>query len=359
MQFFFRIFSYFLIVVLISSCTDSAPEADASEGGNTAAVEYYLFNSFPVKQSFIPEDGGELLPWTEQVRIADYTAADNFLYLAVNNTGILKIPLDNPSEENIELVEDELYISGNTMKSLFYYKDSLFCHLYRDTFFTDDFSGSSESPLIKLDSTVNVFMPEFIRSKTVENMEAVDFIYAGGEWVSSWKYSDKDTSSFSYYMHDIKGKGISEISEAEYRASLASYDDADSADPSLLKILNFVHEKSEPGYMTDLSLKYLDCTAVENHRFIKTSEEPGTYLNIPVYRSGTGYWFSEGSSIYNFTGSGIAQLDLDPLPEGYRYTGICSEKGKVYLFWEYQSFFSTGNTGFSIIDEKRVDKITI
>ncbi len=108
------------MAVLISSCTASATDADASEGGSSISCEYYLFNSFPVKQSYFPEDAGELLPWTEQIRIADYTAADNFLYLAVNKTGIIKIPLDNPLEENIELIEDDLYISGNTLKSLFY-----------------------------------------------------------------------------------------------------------------------------------------------------------------------------------------------------------------------------------------------
>ena len=360
MRSFFHIFSYFLITVLITGCFDSAPEAEASAGGNSIDNKYYLFSSFPVEKAFIPEEGGKLLPWTEQVRIADYTVADNFLFLAVNNTGILKIPLDNPSEKNIELIENDLYIPGNTMKSLFFYNDSLLCHLYKDTFFSDEFSGYSESPLIRLDSRNNIFLPEFVRNEKMENMEAVDFIYTGEKWVSSWKYSDKDTSSFSYYMHDIKGGGISEISEAEYRGKLAVYDDAENTDSSLARILEFAHEISGPGYMTDLSLKYRDCTAAENHRFITASEDPGTYMNIPVYRSGSVYWFSAGSNIYSYSdNSGIKQLDLDPLPEGYRYTGICSEMGKVYLFWEYQSFYYTGNSGFSVIDEKRVDKITI
>ena len=131
-NFLFLVFTAFLL----PGCSETAPEK-LSQGGEKAETseEYFVLNSFPAKQDSLPRDSGTLLPWTGQTRVSDYTVAGDSLFLAVNNTGILKIPLDNPSAESMELYQDERYIPGNTMKSLFYYNGSIFCHLYHDTFF--------------------------------------------------------------------------------------------------------------------------------------------------------------------------------------------------------------------------------
>ena len=342
--------------VILSSCSRTAPEESFSGGSTQSLDEYFLLNSFPVKQVSIPEESGNLLPWTKQVRVADYSVAGNCLFLAVNNTGIIKIPLDNPSAETFELYKDDKYISGNTMKSVFFFEDSLFCHLYHDTFFSDDYSKSSASPVIKLNSD-NTITAEFKRSSIFDNKEAVDFIFAGNCWISSWKKAGSDSSSFSYYKHDIKGNNISEISEAVYRKNLVINEKKNYSDPALLKIYDFIQSLNSNVYMTDLSVKYSNCTASENHRYISSSKDSGSYVSVPVYRTEECLWFTADNKVFFLENNKITRILSETLPSGYRYTGICCEHGKIYLFWEYQSFFNTGNSGFSIIDEKRVDKI--
>ena len=68
-------------------------------------------------------------------------------------------------------------------------------------------------------------------------------------------------------------------------------------------------------------------------------------------------WFLVGNDVYRMGANREKEkILLDPLPDGFIYTGICCENSRIYLFWEYQSFFKTGKSGFLIIDEKRVDK---
>ena len=59
----------------------------------------------------------------------------------------------------------------------------------------------------------------------------------------------------------FQGEDISEILESEYRASLAVCGNRDSSDPVLVEILDFVRGKAGAVNMTDISVKYLDCTA--------------------------------------------------------------------------------------------------
>ena len=340
------------------SCNETAPEKFSSGEKAELSEQHFLLNSFPVKQISIPEDSGNLLPWTGQTRISDYAVAGDYLFLAVNNTGIMKIPLDNPSVETMQLYREDRFFSGNTMKSLFYFNGSIFCHLYHDTFFSEDYSASALSPVIKLNSD-NTFTAEFKRSSELERKEAVDFVFSDSCWVSSWKMSDRDSNSFSYYRHDIHGNNISPVSESYYREKLLVSVNNENSDPSLVKIYNFVQSLSCSADITDLSVKYSGCTSSENYRYVSSSEESGSYISVPVYRTDECLWFTADNRIYCLENNKISRISSARLPEGYRYTGICSSKGRIYLFWEYQSFFNTGNSGFSVIDEKGVDKIAI
>ena len=184
-------------------------------------------------------------------------------------------------------------------------------------------------------------------------------MFSGDCWISSWKMSDRDSNSFSYYIHDIKGNNISGISEADYREKLFISENDEKTDPSLSEIYNFVQGLSIRAGVTDLSVKYYGCTASENYRFISSSEEQGSYLSVPVYRSGGRCWFTADNRIYCLENNKISRIRISRLPEGYRYTGLCCEQGRIFLFWEYQSFFHTGKSGFTVIEKKRVDKIDI
>ena len=351
-----KILFILLSAALCTGCTRTAPEKTFSGDSTIPAEDYFLLNSYPVKQISVPEESGNLLPWTLQTRVADYTVAGDYLYLAVNNTGIIKLTLSDPSVDSMKLYQEDKYISGNTMKSVFFYEDSLFCHLYHDTFFSEQYSVSSASPVVKLD-TDNGISAEFKKRDIFTNKEAVDFIFAGSCWISSWKRSDSDSTSFTYYKHDLRGNNISEISEAVYRRNLVINENKTESDPALYKIYKFVNKLDSDVYITDLSVKYQDCTASEIHRYTSSSPDIGSYISVPVYRTEDCLWFTADNKIYFLENNKITRILSEPLPAGYRYTGICCEKGKIFLFWEYQSFFNTGNSGFTIIDEKRVDKI--
>lgn len=341
---------------VLTACFDTAPEISVPAGYG----QFFVLNNSPHKQISVPDESGDLLPWTEQLRVSDYTAAGDYLYLAVNKAGILEIPLENPDIDSMILYQDEKYISGNTMKKIFYYKGYIYCHLYRDSFFSGSCSGSSASPLIRLDRRESKFVSEFEKNESMKNRETVDFIFSNDKWVSSWKYSDENSSSFRYFSHDINGGNIAEISESEYRHSIDFEDDSEKADPVLDRIQTFLLKEENPAAIIDLYIKEADCISGKTLRFNIVYAEAGTYSLIPVYKTEGNYYFTVNNSIYKISSKGeIILYDIKPLPEGFNYTGICAERGNIFLFWEYQSFFNTGNSGFSIIDEKRVEKITI
>ena len=357
-----EILSFLFLSALLTGCFKSSPDAALTGGEKKKETHgsYYLINSYPSEESSVPSGSGELLPWTEQRRVADYTSAGDFLYLALNNTGILKIPLDDPYHGKMDLIENDYYLSGNTMKSLFYYKKSIYCHIYRDNFFSGKSGRYSHSPLVKLDSSEGNLVSDFVKSSSLEKYEAVDFIYSGGRWISAWKHTDNNSSSFNYYSHDIRGCNLSGITESEYRKSLSGNNGKKTDVTDLEKILGFIQTVSSPAGISDLSVKYLNCSTAENYRFMNSSDDSDSYLSVPVYKSGSTCWFTFEDRVYKLSEKSVLEkLLLDPLPEGYNYTGVCCERGKLYLFWEYQSFFYSGNSGFSIIDEKGVDKIRI
>lgn len=348
----FKIPVYLLFAVLLTACSDAAPEI------NSSGEQYFVFNSFPHKKISIPDEPGDFLPWTSQVRVSDFTTAENYLYVAVNNTGIFKIPLDKPDINSFTMYENDEVFSGNTLKKLFNYNNNIYCHIYRDTFFSDKLSGRPSSPLFRLDKDGDSVSPEFIKDQKLEKWEAVDFVYTGSSWLSSWKYAGEDLTAFRYFIHDIDGMGLSEISEAVYRSSLSAESGSSSA--ALNKLMDYILANTENNAVTDLCVKERGSVTDKIIRYYSPAADDNSYQSVPVYKEGSSYFFSVNDNIYNIDESGyISRYLVKDLPSGCRYTGICSEGDFLYLFWEYSSFFETGNSGFTITGKKGLDKIGV
>jgi hypothetical protein len=350
----FRILIYFLFAGLFSACFDTAPEL------KSLGEQYFVFNSFPHNKISIPYEPGDFLPWTLQVRVSDYIASGNHLYVAVNNTGIFKIPLNNPDINSFTMYENDEIFPGNTLKKLFNYNDGIYCHIYRDTFFSDKLTDRLSSPVFKLDKDNSLVSPEFIKGQNLKNWDAVDFVYNGSSWVSSWKYAGDEISGFKYFNHAIDGSSILEISEAVYRSSLTAKAAPAGSSTVLNKLLVYVLENTEDNAVTDLCIKERGSVSDKIIRYYSGAADNNTYQSVSVYKEGDDYFFTVNDKIYVIDELGnISRYNTKNLPSGCRYTGICSEGDYLYLFWEYSSFFETGNAGFTIITKKGLDKIGV
>ena len=342
---------FLLVSLLFSGCFDKGPEIVNMK------EQYFVFNSFPPRQVAIPEKGGELLPWTSQVRVSDYAVADGVLYMGVNSSGILKLTINEPCLTSFDFVENSSIFSGRTLKKLFLADGRLYCHLYRDTFFSELSSDELMPPLIWMNLGDNNFKYDFMKEKDLSEWEVVDLYSSSGMWFSAWKYSDADLCSFRYFTHDISGNNMAEIDENTFQTGIPiiGLDNETGSDNPLRRIYSFTDRNS----IVDIVVKEEDISPDKVYRFYPEGEDPDGYKEIPVYRQSGEYYFICNNKILCLESDNIFNYRLSPLPSGYTYTGICSSERYLFLFWEYKSFFKTGKAGFSIIDKKRVDKITL
>ena len=54
----------------------------------------------------------------------------------------------------------------------------------------------------------------------------------------------------------------------------------------------------------------------------------------------------------------VAMIKNSELPDNHRYTKIKYIDGIIVASWEYQDFYQTGDSGFSLFDIKKVDKLS-
>ena len=166
--------------------------------------------------------------------------------MGVNSSGILKLTINEPCLTSFDFVENSSIFSGRTLKKLFLADGRLYCHLYRDTFFSELSSDELMPPLIWMNLGDNNFKYDFMKEKDLSEWEVVDLYSSSGMWFSAWKYSDADLCSFRYFTHDISGNNMAEIDENTFQTGIPiiGLDNETGSDNPLRKIYSFTDRNS-------------------------------------------------------------------------------------------------------------------
>ena len=96
------------------------------------------------------------------------------------------------------------------------------------------------------------------------------------------------------------------------------------------------------------------------YRLSDNDSQASGYEKIFVCNNENGeYFYTYRNKMYYTDKNGMAaMIKNSELPDNHRYTKIKYIDGIIVASWEYQDFYQTGDSGFSLFDIKKVDKLS-
>ncbi len=365
----------FLVLLLLTGCVKNSSDSAQSEiKADAEAVS-------PIVHLLLEREGGSkgwfreislpgnkfrnkeaLYPWPLSVRISDIAGTDYGTAVCVNRKGIALFGLSG-GEGDISYFADENFAkktTGNIIKK----ENSILCHIYKNTFFTDDYLSDDSDPFVEIDlkgNTVKKYAPDkptaypsFLAGYSLTELNLKEKI-----WYSAWKQSSKTKTLFRYFTHTTpEGENIREVTEQIFKSSIMEL--KESTAPVLLKenIVQLLEIMDGTNKIIDLTLRGPDMPAPLEYSAGSLNGNREKYEKINAAEGDGKYFFTYNKRIYTTENNKILMLEIDKLPEDYFYTALSYQNGKLYAAWEQQQFYLTGEAGLSIINEKKVEKIT-
>lgn len=324
-------------------------------------------------------------PWTESIRISGIgqtsliDTKDNSTvpdaYALVNHLGIICF-----SGSEAKIYSDRLLFKDFTADGIVFMNGNPVFSLYKNIFFNDTISGSSEqdvSVLVQFDINSQSFFP-IVNTETLKlnsTSQVTDFYWDGNFWYYCIKDAQADKTEFTYVKWnpttsllsllpneskidretniDKKTKlSLSKSSEAEFRKCKEIRSFA-SAPDRVKKLLTYIPEDF-PFSITVKTAGGPSARHYENKNQESSGAEGIVQLSdtwvAAIFKDGTMYFSGAltGKRILN-NNSPIA-LRLPKLPEGFIYTDFGISGNTLYASWEEVSFFETGRSGFLSVD---------
>ncbi|MDX9800358.1 MAG: hypothetical protein RBT69_03365 [Spirochaetia bacterium] len=356
-------------MLILSSCgsrsTDSAVSGSADKAETGSAIVHLLLESdegkwFREISSPGNRAGNEVLlyPWPLSVRISDIAGAAEGAAVYVNRKGIALFD-SNSNFNNVSYFADEDF-TKNTAGNIVKKENTILCHIYKNTFFTSSSHSDPSYPFIEIDLKNNVIKkhvseyPGYLSEYSLTELNLSDT-----NWYSAWKKSNSDKTIFRYFIHSTpEGKDIKEITENSFKSSVQELDKGNASPVLKNQIDHLLKIKNGTQKIIDLTLRDPDYPAPINYSVNSQLGNREKYEKISAAEWNGRYFFAYGKNIYTAENDKISMLKIESLPENYYYTSIYYLGGKLYAAWEQQQFYLTGEAGLSIIDEKKVDKIT-
>jgi len=367
--------SIYLILLLLTCCTKNP--SDSAQYGIKTDTEA----ASPIVHLLLEREGGykgwfreisspgnnlqleeALYPWPLAVRISDIAGTDEGTAVCVNGKGAALFGMSGGGDD-IFYFTAEIFAyktTGNIIKK----ENSILCHIYKNTFFTGDYLSDDYGPFVEIDlkgNTVKKYAPGnlTVHSSFPSGYSLTELNLKGKEWYSAWKQSSKTKTMFRYFTHTTpEGENIREINEQIFKSSIMELNE--STAPDLLKnsIVQLLEKMGGTNKIIDLTLRGPDMPAPLEYSAGNLNGNREKYEKINAAAGEGQYFFTYGKRIYTVENNKIFMLEVDKLPQDYYYTALYWQNGKLYAAWEQQQFYLTGKAGLSIINEKKVDKIT-
>jgi hypothetical protein len=389
-----------VVFIVLASCSGSetgTPRASLPSGSESSPREtqrlsigdaaIYVCDGGTLREisgfDALEEEQGE--PWTVQERVAGFLRVGDILYCGINGAGLVPFTIGETGLEKDRTVKNPGLFAGRTIGKLFFYRDTLYCHLYYNAMFDTARPDSAPVFLVTLRPGDNHFEivgrpPGSDQSTPTPDeqsgWEAADLIpHREKPWAVAWKWSDGEKTEFRYstlpfdslirngLSTSISWETIEEGDIISRNDFLESYEflSCEELPPQLdVVVKQELHDPSSPLYndapvVVHISVRSPECTSPDRYRLGSLDElrEKGPrLLRIPAYRvKNTYYLLFPGGIVYvSERGSSDAdnpprELLLPPLPAGFTYTDIWTDGSTLVASWEQQEFTGVVHAG--------------
>jgi len=214
----------FGLILLTAACGGNPLPDDSEPVEEPLTPQWYVFTSsggefqsFQFLEQSLPSPEELMLPWVNQIRVADFYLHQGRLLLGINGFGLGALRYD--PEPHLELFPDSVRFAGRTLGGLFEHSQGVMIHLYEDMVF----SAPPPGPAVPL----HQFKPGEGRYSSLptgrdfwsRGWSLVDFFPRDGGYLEQWKREEDGEIHFSYqFRHENPGnESVRELSQAEFR----------------------------------------------------------------------------------------------------------------------------------------------
>ena len=309
--------------------------------------------------SLITAQTRSLTPWPQAVRISDIAETENgAIVILINKKGVITVAGSASINDTAKITHESL--ANYTSEEIITNSNLVLCHVYNDTFFDNNFSVPL-SPFVEIDidNKKSIYRqndyPAITNNFSLINLKKID-----DKWFSAWKKSNDNGTIFKYFMHNSPlGENASEITESRFM--LANQVLNNSNLPNNLKdfISNITKVEINNNFIIEVELRSKDNPVVTKYLLGTAGSDSSHYEKMCVSSEQGKYFISYKGEIYLIENGNLYCFSgVEKLPHNYNYTVLYASGDTLYAAWEQQRFFLTGACGLTLIDKKRVDKIT-
>ncbi len=326
----------------------SPPEAAPSEPGS-----WYLLEGDGLRESAGPAAAGvPFLPWTVQMRVADFLQVGGRLFVAVNARGLIALPADPLRASQALYFDARALFAGRTINGLYAEGKEVVVDLYRNTLFGTTAPASPPVSLVRVDPAAGRILGAAL-PLTASGWEAADVVrLPDGRWSIAWKRTTASRVEFRYELYAPRSGTERPITRAAFLSSYG-YRAIDEAPQALRRIDARARELFGKETVIDYLVKRPDLTWIARYRsgpVKKLFAGEADLETVPVFREG-GAFFALVAGRLIRAGSDPTEpraLPLPALPEGYAYTDLWSDGRTLVVSWERQRFTEVGAAGLYV-----------
>ena len=368
-----------LLIILLCSCAPKDLE-NITEAKPLPGKWFILRQGHFESSAEAPTASIQHQLWTIQSRIADISAIEQKVFLAVNGLGMVSLDITSLSDLRFEYFYNPLIFQNRTITSLFPDEKGIICHLYFNTLLNtvrqEDLKIQGIS-LIKLFPDKGVYrfiIPPFQRQNP--EWESVSFLLKNQDkFLFEWKHSSPEETFFHYTLLNYREQKEKSVDRQFFQDSFAFQGVNDLKEPSRLVLLiktviEILTSSAEDG--RSIALHFLlkeDNTGVKKRYkyyppdFFSTGN--AQLYTINLIKQGDDYVALLPGGTLLKTGpdkKDIRILELPPTPEGFTgFTGFTGLTGLTFTdfyikdnllvaAWEEIHFINVGAAGIFVTD---------
>lgn len=364
-----------LLIILLSSCAPR--DLEQSTEAKPLPGKWFILRQGHFESSEAPTASIQHRLWTIQSRIADISAIEQKVFLAVNGWGIVSLDITSLSDPHFEYFYNPLIFQNRTITSLFPDEKGIICHLYFNTLLNTvrqedlKIQGISLIKLFPVKGVYRFIIPPFQRQNP--EWESVSFLLKNQDkFLFEWKHTSPEETFFHYTLLNYREQNEESVDRLFFQDSFAFQGVNDLKEPSRLvlmikTVIEILTASAENG--RSIALHFLlkeESTGVKKrYKYYPPdffSAGNALMYTINLIKQGDDYIALLPEGILLRTGPGkkeIRILDLPPTPEGFTgltgfarltFTDFYIKDNLLVAAWEEIHFINVGAAGIFITD---------
>jgi hypothetical protein len=340
------------LILFFSACGGNPPPDVSEPVEEPLTLQWYLFTSsggefqsFDFLERSLPSPQELMLPWVNQIRVADFYLHQGSLVLGINGFGLGIVRFD--PDPYLELFPDSVRFAGRTLGGLFESPQGVMIHLYEDMVF----SVPPPGPSVPL----HLFKPGEGRYSSLptgrefwsRGWSLVDFFPREGGYLEQWKREEEGEILFSYQFRGMPPEedSVRELSQAEFRLLYQPV----SMDQVMIEVREAwkrIGWEEDDTVMRDLVFPRGSILPGEVRTRLVDPDRVAKYERIPAFFDNRGLTVLDAPLSRLWTSEGEGRFIPVPAPPaGCVFTSLAGSAEWWILGWEERVFPLVGRAG--------------